>query len=50
MMMGKAALPPTIALAMYQADKDAAMYGTLGYLVAIVSILGSCIMPRAKFI
>jgi hypothetical protein len=50
MMMGKAALPPTIALAMYQADKVAAIYGTLGYLVAIVSILGFCIMPRAKFI
>jgi hypothetical protein len=50
MMMGKAAMPPTIALAMYQADKVATMYGTLGYLVAIVSILGFCIMPRAKFI
>jgi hypothetical protein len=26
------------------------VYGTLGYLVAIISILGFCIMPRAKFI
>lgn len=50
MMMGKAALPPTLALAMYQADKVAQTYTTLGYLVAIVSILGFCIMPRAKFI
>jgi hypothetical protein len=50
MMMGKAALPPTIALAMYQADKVAQTYTTLGYLVAIISILGFCIMPRAKFI
>ncbi|KAF1922856.1 uncharacterized protein M421DRAFT_77004 [Didymella exigua CBS 183.55] len=50
MMMGKAALPPTIALAMYQADKVAATFTTLGYLTAIISILGFCIMPRAKFI
>ena len=49
-MMGKAALPPTISLAMYQADKVAQTYTTLGYLVAIISILGFCIMPRAKFI
>ena len=40
MMMGKAALPPTIALSMFQADKVAATFSTLGYLVAIISILG----------
>ncbi|KAH7384262.1 hypothetical protein DE146DRAFT_668187 [Phaeosphaeria sp. MPI-PUGE-AT-0046c] len=50
MMMIKAALPPTIALSMYQADKVAQKFTTLGYLVAIISILGFCIMPRAKFI
>ncbi|CAE7021633.1 hypothetical protein CFE70_003030 [Pyrenophora teres f. teres 0-1] len=50
MMMGKAALPPTIALAMYQADDVAEKYSTLGYLIAIMSILGFCIMPRAKFV
>lgn len=50
LMMGKAALPPTIALAMYQATDIADHYTTLGYLVAIISILGFCIMPRAKFI
>ncbi|KAI2474569.1 mfs transporter [Pyrenophora tritici-repentis] len=50
MMMGKAALPPTIALAMYQADDVAEHYTTLGYLIAIMSILGFCIMPRAKFV
>jgi hypothetical protein len=50
MMMGKAALPPTICLAMYQADVVAQTYTTLGYLTAIISILGFCIMPRAKFI
>ncbi|KAF2658887.1 hypothetical protein K491DRAFT_592135 [Lophiostoma macrostomum CBS 122681] len=46
----RAALPPTIALAMYQSHKVAAVYSTLGYLVAIISILGFCIMPRAKFL
>lgn len=50
LMMMKAALPPTIALSMYQADKIARQFTTLGYLVAIMSILGFCIMPRAKFI
>jgi hypothetical protein len=50
MMMGKAALPPTIALSMYQATAVAKVYSTLGYLTAIISILGFCIMPRAKFI
>ncbi|KAF1938497.1 hypothetical protein EJ02DRAFT_383606, partial [Clathrospora elynae] len=50
LMMGKAALPPTIAIAMYQHQAIADTYTTLGYLVAIISILGFCIMPRAKFI
>jgi hypothetical protein len=50
MMMGKAGLPPTIALAMYEADEVSSIYTTLGYLTAIISILGFCIMPRAKFI
>ncbi|KAH5411810.1 hypothetical protein HBI23_172820 [Parastagonospora nodorum] len=50
MMMCKAALPPTIALAMNQSTAVAKVYATLGYLVAIISILGFCIMPRAKFI
>lgn len=50
LMMMKAAVPPTIALAMYEADSVARTYSTLGYLVAIISILGFCIMPRAKFI
>ncbi|KAF1832626.1 hypothetical protein BDW02DRAFT_554317 [Decorospora gaudefroyi] len=50
MMMGKAALPPTIALSMYQATDVAQTYTTLGYVTAIISILGFCIMPRAKFI
>ncbi|KAL1620009.1 hypothetical protein SLS56_009822 [Neofusicoccum ribis] len=49
LMMGKGALPPTIAISMYQATAVAEQYTTLGYLVAIVSILGFAIMPRAKF-
>lgn len=50
LMMMKSALPPTIALAMYEADAVAATYTTLGYLVAIIAVLGFCAMPRAKFI
>jgi len=48
--MVKGSLPPIIALSMYQADAVAQHYSTLGYLVAIASILGFCIMPRGKFI
>ncbi|KAF2438366.1 hypothetical protein P171DRAFT_423526 [Karstenula rhodostoma CBS 690.94] len=50
LMMLKAGLPPVIALSMYQADDIANTYTMLGYLMAIISILGFCIMPRAKFI
>ncbi|KAL1606225.1 hypothetical protein SLS60_003627 [Paraconiothyrium brasiliense] len=50
LMMLKGGLPPVIALSMYQADDIAETYTTLGYLMAIISILGFCIMPRAKFI
>ncbi|KAI7087036.1 hypothetical protein KC356_g4542 [Hortaea werneckii] len=48
--MFKGSIPPIVALAMYQADAVAQEYTTLGYLVAITSILGFCIMPRGKFI
>ncbi|CAG8382473.1 unnamed protein product [Penicillium salamii] len=42
---------PTVLLMMkYQAMPVAHEYTTLGYLVAIISILGFAIMPRAKFI
>jgi hypothetical protein len=50
LMMMKGGLPPVIALSMYQADDIAETYSTLGYLMAIISILGFCIMPRAKFL
>ena len=48
-MMLKGASPPTIAIALYQSTGFAETYSTLGYLVAIMSILSFAIMPRAKF-
>ena len=48
-MMVKGSIPPTIAIAMYQSKGVEDVYQTLGYLVAIASILAFCIMPRAKF-
>lgn len=50
MMMIKGAFPPTIALALYQSTAFADTYSTLGYLVAITSILSFSVMPRAKFV
>lgn len=46
LMMFKASLPPTIAIAMYQSQAIAGVYSTLGYLIAITSVMGMCIMPR----
>ena len=50
MMMVKGALPPTIALAVYQSTPFAKIYSTLGYLVAIMSVLSFAILPRSKYI
>ncbi|PYI02854.1 hypothetical protein BO78DRAFT_324201 [Aspergillus sclerotiicarbonarius CBS 121057] len=50
LLMMKGALPPTICVAMYQADAVSSLFGTVGYFVAIISVLGFSIMPRAKFI
>ncbi|KAL3476063.1 hypothetical protein BJX99DRAFT_146460 [Aspergillus californicus] len=50
MLMIKGAIPPTIALAIYQADSVAVYFTTSGYLIAIISVLGFAIMPRAKFV
>ncbi|KAJ9660707.1 hypothetical protein H2201_006786 [Coniosporium apollinis] len=50
LIMAKGGIPPVVALAICQADAVANHFGTLGYLVAIVSVLGFCIMPRAKFV
>ncbi|KAJ6109216.1 hypothetical protein N7486_001450 [Penicillium sp. IBT 16267x] len=49
-LMMKGGLAPAIAVSIYQATDVADEYTTLGYLMAIVSILGFAIMPRAKFI
>ena len=48
--MFKASLPPIIAISMFQAPPVARHYSTIGYLIAIASLLGFCIMPRAKFV
>ena len=50
MLMNKGALPPTISLAMYESTPFAEIYSTLGYLVAIMSVLSFAILPRSKFI
>lgn len=50
MMMVKGALPPTISLAMYQSTPVVKIYSTLGYLVAIMSVLSFAILPRSKFL
>ena len=49
-MMAKGALPPVISLAIYQSTSVARVYSTLGYLVAIMSVISFAILPRAKFI
>jgi len=48
--MFRGACAPTIALAFYQSNVVADEFTTLGYLVAIASILAIPIMPRAKFL
>jgi hypothetical protein len=50
MMMVKGALPPTISLAIYQSTPVAKVYSTLGYLVAIMSVLSFAILPRSKYL
>ena len=50
MLMIKGALPPTISLAIYQSTAFANLYSTLGYLVAIMSVLSFAILPRSKYI
>ena len=50
MMMFKGAVPPAISLAAYQSTSFADTFSTLGYLVAIMSVLSFPILPRSKFI
>ncbi|RDW94776.1 hypothetical protein BP5796_00539 [Coleophoma crateriformis] len=49
MMMFKGSIPPTIGIAIYQAEGVANYFGTLGYLVAVISVISFSIMPRAKY-
>src|ERR1700761_686316 len=49
-LMMKGAMPPVISLAAYQSDAWARKYTTLGYLIAIMSLLSLPIQPRAKFL
>lgn len=48
--MFKGALAPTIAIAAYQAEPYASFFTTIGYLVAVGSILAIPVQPRAKFL
>ena len=48
--MVKFALPPTIALCMFQADAVANTFSTVGYLIAVGTILSSVLAPRAAYL
>ncbi|KAK3494151.1 uncharacterized protein B0T23DRAFT_102727 [Neurospora hispaniola] len=48
--MFKGSLPPTIGIAMCQSHTIAIYFGTVGYLVPIVSVLAIAILPRGKFL
>lgn len=50
LMMFKGSLPPTIGIAMCQAHSIAIYFGTVGYLVPIISVLAIAILPRGKFL
>ena len=50
LIMFKGGLPPAIAIAIYQATAVAKTYATLGYFIAIVTVLAPCVMPRAIFL
>ncbi|EEA25268.1 hypothetical protein TMatcc_006510 [Talaromyces marneffei ATCC 18224] len=47
--MMKAALPATIALAMYQSDLVAQEYSTIAYLMPVAAMFSRCSAPRGKF-
>ena len=49
-MMFKFSLPPTIAIAIYERKEVAAHFSTLGFIPAIIAVLGMAILPRSKFI
>jgi hypothetical protein len=45
----KGALPPTIAVAMYQSSNVAIVYGNFGFLIAVASILALHLQTRGRF-
>lgn len=45
----RAALPATIALAMYQSDLVAQEYSTMAYLMPVAAMFSRCSAPRGKF-
>lgn len=48
--MLKGSLPPIIAISMCQSQPVASYFVTLGYLIAIISVLGLALLPRGKFL
>ncbi|KAK7894782.1 hypothetical protein LTR67_005521 [Exophiala xenobiotica] len=50
LLMIKGAIAPTIGLAIYQADRVAKHYSTIGYLIPIMSLFVVPILPRARFL
>lgn len=48
--MIKFALPPTISLCIYQSNAISATFSSVGYLIAVGSILSSGLQPRAAYI
>ena len=50
MKMLKFSIPPTLALCIYQSNLISSTYTTVGYLIAIATILSSGLAPRAAYI
>lgn len=48
-LMFKGSIAPVAALALYQLDPYQKAYGTLGYLVPIITVLSLPVLPRGKF-
>ena len=48
--VNRGSIPPTIGVAMYQADAVASYFGAFGYLVPIVTVMALAILPRGKFL
>ena len=48
--MARGAIPPTVALCIYQSNFFATEFQSFGYLVAVIAILSMCTQPRVPFI